>query len=97
MEQKQSENEFEGVIDEAGRITVPPGLAKRFASRKIHVRLHAREIAKNLQKNNVTEGEVEQIANLQLESREQVIKFLLSEGALQGSRAFVRRAKGLKS
>jgi dephospho-CoA kinase len=81
-------------MDDEGRIRVPSHLHKQFAGRTVYVRLTSEEISSRLKKNGVTEEEMERIARVQLESREQVTKFLLAEGALKNSAAFVRRAKG---
>lgn len=92
MEHKHASNEFDALIDDDGRITVPAEMAKQFAGRRLHVRLHREEISAGLRKKDVTEDEVERIARVQLESREQVVKFLLSEGGLKRDAAFIRRA-----
>lgn len=94
MDHEQSENEFDTLIDDEGRIRVPPHLHKRFAGKTIHVRLKSAEVFSALTERGVTEEEIERIARVQFESREQVTKFLLVEGALKNSAAFVRRAKG---
>ena len=46
------------------------------------VRLTAKALSAELKASNVSEAEIERIGSLQLESRDQVVKFLLSEGAL---------------
>ena len=92
MEHKHASNEFEALIDDDGRITVPAEMAKQFSGRRLHVRLHREEISVGLREKDVTEDEVERIARVQLESREQVVKFLLTEGTLKGNTAFLRRA-----
>lgn len=93
MEHKKSSNEFEALIDDEGKITIPSELRKRLAGKKLHVRLHKEEVSAGLKENGVTEDEVERIASVQLESREQVVKFFLSEGALESDQTFARRAK----
>ncbi len=93
MEYKKSSNEFEAQIDGDGKIAVPSALLKRFAGKKLHVRLSKEEVAAELQEKNVTEEEIERISNVQLESREQVVKSLLSEGVLKNDKAFMRRAR----
>lgn len=93
MEQKHASNEFEALIDDDGRITVPVEIAEQFAGRRLHVRLHREEISVGLREKRVTEEEVERIARVQLESREQVLKFLLGEGMLKHDTAFIRRAQ----
>lgn len=77
--------EFEGAIDRKGRITVPSHIIREFGKRggRVHVRLTTNTISAGLRERDVSEREIERIGAMQLESREQVVKFLLSEGALQ--------------
>lgn len=96
MNRKESSNEFQALIDEEGNIAVPPELMQRFAGRKLHVRLNSEEVSAELKKKNVTEQEIERISGMQRESREQAVKFLLSEGALRSASRFVRRVGGSK-
>lgn len=93
MEHKKSSNEFEALIDDEGKITIPSELRKHLAGKTLHVRLHKEEVSAGLKEKGVTEDEVERIASVQLESREQVVKFFLSEGALANDQAFAQRAK----
>ena len=93
MAHKKSANEFEALIDNEGKIIIPKELLGEFSRKKIHVRISSRENASGLRENNVTEDELDRISSLQLEPREQVVKFLLSEGALKGS-SFDRRVRG---
>ena len=92
MEQKKSSHEFQALIDPDGKIDVPSELVKLFAGRKLHVRLSSEEIVSDLTELGVTESEIERIATLQFEQREQVVKFLLSEGVMNTDSAFVKRA-----
>lgn len=85
--------EFEGVLEQDGTITVPPEIAERFSGAKLHVRIEKEEINDRLKKNNVTEEEIERISALQIESREQVVKFLLSQGMLAKRTSGGRRRK----
>ena len=96
METISPVNEFEALIDEEGNIAIPPDLLKELVGRKLHVRIQKREVAAALQEKGVTEDEIARLAKIQLEPREQVIKFLLSEGALKSNRTFSRRTKGEK-
>lgn len=91
MERNSSAVEFEAVIDHEGKIAVPVRVAKQWGGKKLHVRLMTSEISDALREKSVTEEEVEQIAALQLETREQVITFLMSEGSLRNRRAFRQR------
>ncbi len=92
--EKKSVQEFEGVLEPDGTIAVPPKIAERFSGAKLQVRIEKKEISDRLKKNNVTEEEIERISALQLESREQVVKFLLSQGMLARRSASRRRRKG---
>ena len=94
MEPTSPGSEFEALIDEEGNIAVPPSLLKELVGRKLHVRIQKREVAAALQEKGVTEDEIARLARIQIEPREQVIKFLLSEGVLKSNRAFSRRTKG---
>ncbi len=84
--------EFEASIEPSGTITVPPDIAREFGKRgrTLHVTLTANAISAGLKDREVNEEEIERIGAIQLESREQVVKFLMSEGAL------LRRSVGRK-
>lgn len=77
--------EFESAIDRKGKITIPSHIMREFGKRggRVHVRLTTNTISAGLREREVSEEEIERISAMQLESREQVVKFLLSEGALQ--------------
>ena len=77
--------EFESLIEASGTIVIPPYVVEEFGrvGRTVHVRLTAHTISAGLKERDVDEEEIERIAAIQLESRGQVVKFLLSEGALQ--------------
>ncbi len=92
MQRNASVNEFETAIDHEGKIAVPDHVVKHFGGKKLHVRVMSNEISDALREKSVTEEEVERIAGLQREPREQVITFLMSEGSLKNNRAFRRRA-----
>jgi len=83
----RSSVEFETTLDQSGKIEVPEGVSKelRKYSGAIHVRLTAKAISSELRARNVNEEEIERISSIQFESRDQVVKFLLSEGALEKS------------
>ena len=51
-------------------------------------------LSSELTARDVSDEEIERIGNLQLEDRDQVVKFLLSEGTLAKDRAFKERRKG---
>lgn len=96
MERKRSDDEFDATIDQEGKIAVPPELARRLSGKKLHIRLSRKELANELRARGVTEEEVETIALAQLESRDQVVKFLLTEGALRSGKGFARSKRGTR-
>jgi len=86
--------EFEGTINQHGNIAVPQAVLDDLGGKsreKIHVRLTGRVISSKLRERRVKEEEIERIATTQLESRDQVLKFLLSEGALRYNKGIRRR------
>lgn len=95
MDHTRQSVEFESSIDGHGRITIPPLILAQLgkASRPLRVRLTSKVISSALQRRDVNEEEIERIAALQLETREQVVRFLLSEGALRRNKALKRRAE----
>jgi len=81
--------EFESEIDAHGNIHVPPEVLRHFertSGVRMHVRLTGHLMRSELRKKGVSEEEIERIKSLQLEPRDQVVKFLLSEGALAENR-----------
>lgn len=97
MSQTSTADEFEATIDAEGKISVPSAIAERLRGQKVRVRLRRLEIATALAKRDVTEEEIERIASVQLESRNQVVDFLLTEGALSRNRSFKTRVKTQRS
>jgi hypothetical protein len=96
MDQVGTIVEFDGIIDPRGRISVPQPVLERFrggAGGKVRVRLTLHRIASELKRRSVTEDEIDRIARVQLETRDQVVRFLFSEGAL-GKTGF--RARSVK-
>jgi hypothetical protein len=83
--------EFEAAIDASGRIAIPKHLLTLLGATKerVHVRVTTKAISSVLRNRKVSEEEIERIGSTQLETREQVLRFLLSEGALA-----TRRRKG---
>jgi DNA-binding transcriptional regulator/RsmH inhibitor MraZ len=97
MDHSRESIEFEGTIDKHGRIAVPPSIRAHIdkGARSLRVRLTSKVISSALKLKDVTEEEIERIGALQLEKREQVVKFLLSEGALRGHVVLKRKARAL--
>lgn len=88
MERKRTSVEFDGEIDQEGRISVPASIRDQLGNGSIQIRLSAMGVDTKLGDRGVTEEEIEKIAATQSESREQVVKFLLIEGALKGRKMF---------
>lgn len=87
---------FDATLDAHGRIVVPADVAAVLgpdASALLRVQLTPAAVSEELGRNGVTEDEVERMAELQMEPREQVIAFLLAEGSLAGPTG---RGKGTK-
>ena len=95
MDHSRHSVEFESSIDRQGRISVPPSILAQLSkgSRSVRVRLTSKVVSAALKRRDVQEEEIERIAALQLETREQVVKFLLSEGALRRHKVLKRRAE----
>lgn len=97
MGEKNVSIEFEGLVEQDGRISIPHDLLRGLPiaeSSKVHVRVTGIQLNRALQKMQVTDEEIERIATLQLESRDQVVRFLLSEGALKTHGRFLRTSRG---
>lgn len=83
MERPYPSVEFETVVGRGGGITLPPELARRFREGEdVIVRLTRGRVDSALRRRHVTEEEIAHIAGVQLEARENVVRFLKSEGAL---------------
>lgn len=94
MQQSHTVIEFDSTIEADGTITVPGEILARARTEfghKVRVRLLDRKEAAVLRERKIGDEEIESIARLQLESREQVVKFLMSEGALVGSKKRSRK------
>jgi hypothetical protein len=76
--------EFEAILDDSRTIRIPESVSEFFGSTgSVHVRLTARALSAELNDRNVSEEEIDRISSIQFEPRDQVVKFLLSEGALK--------------
>ena len=97
-EKSQQSVELDLRLGRNGALTVPAETMARLKARTgstIRVRLTVDVVSKSLAKRTVTEEEIELIGRLQLEPRENVIKFLMAEGMLAGNRGFKNRAHRL--
>ena len=96
MEHPYPSIEFEVEVGPDGALALPRALAVRFRpGSKITVRVTDGTVSASLRRRGVTEEEVERIAMVQCESREQAILFLSGEGVLASDSAFSRRVSGL--
>jgi len=96
MDEDRTSVEFKGEIDDDGKIAVPASILSRLKKGSIHVRLSGNRVASELKARGVTEEEIQRIAATQLESRDQVVKFLLSEGALKRRSSFGSRSRRIR-
>lgn len=81
--------EFEVEVGPDGAIQLPKHIREKIGgSSSITIRLTEGIVPKHLRRKNVTEEEVEEISGVQMEQRENVIRFLQAEGALGKRRAF---------
>ena len=94
MERSRTSAEFEGKIGDDGKIAVPASILSQLKKGSIHVRLSGNRVSSELQTRGVTEEEIQKIAAMQLESRDQVVTFLLSEGVLKKRPSFSRARLG---
>ncbi len=92
--------EVELRVTDTGDVVIPNAVLNRLNVRtgsRVHVRLTARTLSARLKGRRVTESEIEQIAALQLEPRENVVRFLTTEAMFPADTSFVRRAREARS
>ncbi len=82
-----------------GDLVIPKDALDRLNIRQgasVHIRLSPAVLSGALRARNVTEEEIEAIAALQLEPRENVVRFLATESAMSGNKNFRKhlRRKG---
>lgn len=73
--------EFDAVVGPGGTLTLPPDLLGGMNGARVRVLLTEEIVAQELAAAGVTEEEVQRIAGRQMEPRERVLRFLLSEGS----------------
>ena len=81
MKQRGGPVEFEGSIENDGRVRIPHNVLEALGlarGGRVHLRLTDRRLAGVLEKKGVTHEEVDRISAMQHEPRGQVIRFLLS-------------------
>lgn len=87
--------EFEAEVTEHGTLAVPAAIAAGLRpGATVTVRLTRGRVSAELRSRGVTEDEVERIATIQLEPRENAMRFLHAEGALSSLRRFRRIPAG---
>ena len=97
MEKAKHSIAFEAEINGDGRVQFSEPVADELrlkAGAKVTVSIAGGVLSKELTARDVSNEEIERIGNIQLEDREQVVKFLLSEGSLSHSSVFRKRVKG---
>ena len=86
--------EFDANIEQGGTVRIPEDLVKALGlsdGGKVSVRVTGRSAMTLLSRSGVTNEEIDRIAAMQLESPDQVVKFLLTEGILSSVR---RKGRG---
>ena len=97
MEKKYPGVEFEETIRSEGTIAVPATLLRTLRSYNVIVRLTEGSVSPALRNHGVSESEIENIATVQMESRDNILRFLTAEGSLARNAAFVRKSGKLLS
>ena len=92
--------EFDLRVGRNGDLLIPKNVLDRLKIRdgsRLHVRLTTKTLSEELKARHVTEEEIESVAALQLEPRENVVKFLSTESGLSGNTRFLARVRKLGS
>ena len=88
--------DFEAEVLEEGTLKLPFSVAAKLErGQRVTVRLTKGSIPGALHRRNVTEDEIARISELQLEDRQQILRFLQAEGSLAAAKSFRRRASGM--
>ena len=96
MEKPYPAVEFEAEVGDDGTIMLPRRIAHRLRpGMQVTIRLTEGVVTKTLRSRGITEDDIEHIASLQFEGRDNVIRFLSAEGSLASS-PFRARASALK-
>ena len=96
---KTESAEFGAKVTDSGNLVIPAGVLNRLNLRrgeKVHIRVTTSRLSSELRRRNVTEEEIERITALQLEPRENVIKFLATESSFSRKARFKSRAHELR-
>lgn len=91
MDQNLQQEEFEIIVDGSGSFRIPEPVRRRLRPGHHYiVRMSRGKLHPRLRRRGVTEDEIEHIVRLQFEPRDNVVRFLESEGLLKGDAGFVR-------
>ena len=96
---KRASAEIDMRIPPEGSLMIPKRILKRLnvdGGTKVHIRITGGMLSSSLKRRNVTEEEIDQIAFVQMEPRENVVRFLVAESRFSGNAAFKRRARAMK-
>lgn len=99
MEESKHSQKFESIILKDGSVKISGSILKNLNLKpgtKVTVTLIKDILSKKLTQLNVTEEEIEKICATQLENRENVIRFLNSEGSFSNNKNFIKNLKLLK-
>jgi bifunctional DNA-binding transcriptional regulator/antitoxin component of YhaV-PrlF toxin-antitoxin module len=81
--------EFDARVGDQGEILIPDHIREKqglAAGSPLRVRITDRALSARLSERGVNEEEIQSISDLQIESRENVVAFLLAEGAFSATR-----------
>ena len=87
-------------LEKSGDLVIPAGALERLNQKngaRVRVRVMSDDLSADLRKRNVSEEEIERVAILQLEPRENVLRFLATEGSMAGKSGFKKRAGVLRT
>ena len=84
--------EFEATIDDENVIRIPVAIAATLhKGKRVTIRMTKGNISRSLVARGIGEDDVERIATMQREEREDILRFLHAEGALAEQRMFAKR------
>ena len=88
--------EFETSIDHRGVIRIPATIAATIQKgKRVTIRITKGTVSRSLSMRGIGEDDVERMAIMQREEREDILRFLHAEGSLSGSTMFARHAANL--
>ncbi len=98
MEKKKHNIQFEAIVGKNETISFSKSVSelKLQAGSSVTVKIICGTLSKQLSSIGVSEEEIEIIGNTQLEERENVVRFLSSQGKMKNNGAFVKRAMLIK-